>query len=38
MFSWTSSAAKTLDLYYAVAGAASKAPAGVRKSGSVVRR
>jgi glycosyltransferase involved in cell wall biosynthesis len=38
MFSWTRSAAKTLDLYYAVAGGASKAPAAVRKSGSVVRR
>jgi glycosyltransferase involved in cell wall biosynthesis len=35
MFGWTSSAAKTLDLYYAVAGGASKAPATVR---SVVRR
>jgi glycosyltransferase involved in cell wall biosynthesis len=34
MFSWTSSAAKTLELYYSVAGA----PAGVRKSNSVVRR
>ena len=32
------SAAKTLDMYYAVAGGASKAPAAVRKSGSVVRR
>jgi len=38
MFSWTSSAAKTLDLYYAVAGDARKAPAAVRKSTSVVRR
>jgi glycosyltransferase involved in cell wall biosynthesis len=38
MFSWTSSAAKTLDLYYAVAGQASNAQAGVRKFGSVVRR
>jgi glycosyltransferase involved in cell wall biosynthesis len=38
MFSWTSSAAKTLDLYYAVAGEASKAPATVRKYNSVVRR
>jgi len=38
MFSWTSSAAKTLDLYYAVAGDASKAPAAARKSSSVVRR
>ncbi len=38
MFSWTSSAAKTLDLYYAVAGSASKAPAAARKDNSVVRR
>jgi glycosyltransferase involved in cell wall biosynthesis len=38
MFSWTSSAAKTLDLYYAVAGGASKASTDVRKSRSVVRR
>jgi glycosyltransferase involved in cell wall biosynthesis len=38
MFSWSSSAAKTLDLYYAVAGDASKAPAGVRKSRSAVGR
>jgi glycosyltransferase involved in cell wall biosynthesis len=38
MFSWMSSAAKTLDLYYAVAGDRSKAPAAVRKSKSVVRR
>jgi glycosyltransferase involved in cell wall biosynthesis len=37
-FSWASSAAKTLDLYYAVAGEASKAPAAVRKSSSVVGR
>ncbi len=37
-FSWTSSAAKTLDLYYSVAGAASQAPAAVRRSRSVVRR
>jgi glycosyltransferase involved in cell wall biosynthesis len=37
MFSWTSSAAKTLDVYYAVAGGASKAFAAVRKS-SVVGR
>ncbi len=37
MFSWTSSAAKTLDLYYAVAGSASKAPAA-RRHNSVVRR
>jgi glycosyltransferase involved in cell wall biosynthesis len=38
MFSWTNSAAKTLDVYYAVAGGASKALAAVRKSNSVVRR
>jgi glycosyltransferase involved in cell wall biosynthesis len=38
MFSWTSSAAKTLDRYYAVAGGASQVPAAVRKSSSVVRR
>jgi glycosyltransferase involved in cell wall biosynthesis len=38
MFSWASSAAKTLDLYYAVAGDASKAPAAVRRSRSVVPR
>jgi glycosyltransferase involved in cell wall biosynthesis len=38
MFSWTSSAAKTLDLYYAVAGEASKPAATVRKYNSVVRR
>jgi glycosyltransferase involved in cell wall biosynthesis len=40
MFSWTSSAAKTLDLYYAVAGGTSKskAAAAVQKSSSVVRR
>ncbi len=38
MFSWTSSAAKTLDVYYSVAGGASKAFAAVQKSGSVVRR
>ena len=37
MFSWTSSASKTLDLYYAVAGGASKT-AAVRKSSSVARR
>lgn len=37
MFSWTRSAAKTLDLYYAVAGDASKSGAAVRKSSSVVR-
>jgi len=38
MFSWTKSASKTLDLYYAVGGGASQAGAAVRKSGSVVRR
>jgi len=38
MFSWASSAAKTLDLYYAVAGDATKASAAVRKSRSVVPR
>ena len=38
MFSWNSSAAKTLELYYAVAGGAAKASAAVRKSSSVVRR
>jgi glycosyltransferase involved in cell wall biosynthesis len=38
MFSWSSSAAKTLDLYYAVAGEASKTSPAVRKSTSVVRR
>ncbi len=38
MFSWTNSAAKTLDLYYTVAGGASKASTDVRKSSSVVRR
>ncbi len=38
MFSWSSSAAKTLDLYYAVAGRADKGPGAVQKSGSVVRR
>ena len=38
MFSWASSAAKTLDLYYAVAGQASKGSAAVRKSKSVVPR
>jgi len=37
MFSWSSSAAKTLEAYYAVAGDASKS-ALVQKSGSVVRR
>ena len=38
MFSWTSSAAKTLELYYAVGGDAKKAAAVVRKTSSVVRR
>jgi glycosyltransferase involved in cell wall biosynthesis len=38
MFSWMNSASKTLDLYYAVAGDASKPSAAVRKSRSVVRR
>jgi len=38
MFSWTSSAAKTLDLYYSVAGDASGSSAAVRRSRSVVRR
>jgi glycosyltransferase involved in cell wall biosynthesis len=38
MFSWTHSASKTLDLYYAVAGDARQAPAPVQKSPSVVRR
>jgi glycosyltransferase involved in cell wall biosynthesis len=37
-FSWSSSAAKTLELYYAVAGDASKEHATVRSRGSVVRR
>jgi glycosyltransferase involved in cell wall biosynthesis len=37
MFSWSSSAAKTLDLYYAVAGSG-KAAAGVQKSRSAVGR
>jgi glycosyltransferase involved in cell wall biosynthesis len=43
-FSWSRSAAQTLDVYYAVAseasktGQASKVPAAVRKSSSVVRR
>jgi glycosyltransferase involved in cell wall biosynthesis len=37
-FSWSSSAAKTLDLYYAVAGNTSKSFAAVPKSSSVVRR
>jgi len=38
MFSWTNSAAKTLDVYYAVAGDASKGRAAVRKSSSTVRQ
>jgi glycosyltransferase involved in cell wall biosynthesis len=38
MFTWTSSAAKTLDLYYTVAGDSRKASAAVGKSSSVVRR
>jgi len=38
MFSWTSSAAKTLELYYAVAGDKTKAPMAARNSTSVVRR
>jgi len=38
MFSWSSSAAKTLDLYYAVAGKASKTPVVARKLNSVARR
>lgn len=38
MFSWNSSAAKTLDLYYTVAGAASKFSVAAQKSSSVVRR
>jgi glycosyltransferase involved in cell wall biosynthesis len=37
MFSWASSAAKTLDVYYGVAGNARKTPATVRKSISVPR-
>jgi glycosyltransferase involved in cell wall biosynthesis len=37
-FSWTSSAARTLDLYYAVGGGASNAAAAVQKSSSVARR
>jgi glycosyltransferase involved in cell wall biosynthesis len=37
MFSWSNSASKTLDLYYAVAGGTSKADAAVRKSRSVAR-
>ena len=38
MFSWTSSAAKTLELYYAVGGDAKRAAAVERKTSSVVRR
>jgi glycosyltransferase involved in cell wall biosynthesis len=38
MFSWTNSAAKTLDVYYTVAGAASKGRKAVRKSSSIVRQ
>ena len=38
MFSWTSSAAKTLDLYYAVAGETRKTSVAVPKPSSVVRR
>jgi glycosyltransferase involved in cell wall biosynthesis len=38
MFSWTSSAAKTLDVYYAVAGGPSKGRAAAAKSRSMVRR
>jgi len=38
MFSWSSSAAKTLDLYYAVAGKASKTPVVARRLNSVARR
>ena len=38
MFSWTNSAAKTLDVYYTVAGDASKARAAVGNSSSIVRR
>jgi glycosyltransferase involved in cell wall biosynthesis len=38
MFSWSSSAAKTLDVYYAVAGQASKTQAPAQKTRSVVRR
>jgi glycosyltransferase involved in cell wall biosynthesis len=39
MFSWSSSAAKTLEAYYSVAGAASKrAAAAASKSGSAIRR
>ena len=38
MFSWSSSAAKTLEAYYSVAGGALKRAAAVSKSGSIVRR
>ncbi|MGP0073104.1 MAG: glycosyltransferase family 4 protein [Bryobacteraceae bacterium] len=38
LFSWTNSAAKTLDVYYSVAGDASKGRADVRKSSSIVRQ
>jgi glycosyltransferase involved in cell wall biosynthesis len=38
MFNWSSSAAKTLELYYAVAGDATNTRAALRKSSSVVRR
>jgi hypothetical protein len=38
MFSWLRSAAKTLDTYYSVAGAAEKSPSSIRKSTSVARR
>ena len=38
MFGWSSNAAKTLELYYAVAGDASKTSSAVGKSSSVVRR
>jgi glycosyltransferase involved in cell wall biosynthesis len=38
MFSWIHSAAKTLDLYYEVAGSASQAPEAARRHNSVVRR
>jgi glycosyltransferase involved in cell wall biosynthesis len=38
MFSWSSSAEKTLELYYAVAGGASPSSAAIRKSRSFVRK
>ena len=38
MFSWSSSAAKTLDVYYAVAGHTPKVSTAIQKSGSIVRR